>query len=178
MRLNKTEDRVIFYHNHIEKARESGVAVHEYCKLNGLKDSDFHSMRYRIEYKMKTDPEENQRLIDIINQAKSLNLSAQETSKQFNVTIKVVEKVKAHIRYQEIIAEYKKNTIPSSSGDLGFVRLSAPKMMPPPESKVETELLSPQNDIQISISQGIKVSISPNIDSHKIIKIIELLKDL
>jgi hypothetical protein len=42
----------------------------------------------------------------------------------------------------------------------------------------EHEVVEKQNDIEIIISKGVKVSISPNIDSMKIIKIIELLKDL
>jgi len=42
----------------------------------------------------------------------------------------------------------------------------------------QAEVIEPRNDIELSIAQGIKVLVSPNIDSMKIIKIIELLKDL
>ncbi len=40
------------------------------------------------------------------------------------------------------------------------------------------ELLEKRNDIELTITKGIKVTISPNIESEKIIKIIDLLKDL
>lgn len=42
----------------------------------------------------------------------------------------------------------------------------------------EPEVLSPKNDIELQISKGVRVLISPELDSMKIIKIIELLKDL
>lgn len=42
----------------------------------------------------------------------------------------------------------------------------------------QEEFVEKQNDIELIITKGVKVIISPNIDSMKIIKIIELLKDL
>src|SRR5207247_396248 len=40
------------------------------------------------------------------------------------------------------------------------------------------EVVEPRNDIELNITKGVKVIVSPNIDSIKIIKIIDLLKDL
>jgi len=40
------------------------------------------------------------------------------------------------------------------------------------------EIIESKNDIEINIAKGVKVSIAPNIEPLKIIKIIELLKDL
>jgi hypothetical protein len=40
------------------------------------------------------------------------------------------------------------------------------------------EVIEPQNDLEIIIGKGVKVSIAPNIDTMKVVKIIEFLKDL
>ena len=40
------------------------------------------------------------------------------------------------------------------------------------------EVIAPQNEVEIIIAQGVKVSIAPNIDTMKVVKIIEFLKDL
>lgn len=47
-----------------------------------------------------------------------------------------------------------------------------------PEAPPEPEVIAPQNDIELIITKGVRVLISPSLDSMKIIKIIELLKDL
>jgi hypothetical protein len=40
------------------------------------------------------------------------------------------------------------------------------------------DVIEAQNDIEITITKGVRVLISPSLESMKIIKIIELLKDL
>ena len=60
----------------------------------------------------------------------------------------------------------------------------APEPEPAPEPTREIapiqhhDVIEAQNDIEIAITKGVRVLISPSLDSMKIIKIIELLKDL
>jgi hypothetical protein len=47
-----------------------------------------------------------------------------------------------------------------------------------PEKPQEQEVIKAQNDIELIITKGVKVIVSPQIGTEKFIKIIELLKDL
>ena len=44
--------------------------------------------------------------------------------------------------------------------------------------ETQQEVVEKQNDIELIISKGVKVVVSPNVGTEKLIKIIELLKDL
>ena len=50
--------------------------------------------------------------------------------------------------------------------------------MPTPEVMQEAEVIEERNNIELTITKGVKVILSPEFETVKIIKIIELLKDL
>ena len=53
-----------------------------------------------------------------------------------------------------------------------------PQQIPEEPKQQETQVFEAQNDLELIISKGVRVIVSPQIDNLKLIKIIELLKDL
>lgn len=84
----------------------------------------------------------------------------------------------AHLNCTEQLSKLKNSQVDSP---MKFVQITREKDSVSEFSTLkepQEEFVEKQNDIELIITKGVKVIISPNIDSMKIIKIIELLKDL
>ena len=84
--------------------------------------------------------------------------------------------MRTHLRYLEVINRIKLNLdkSPPVNEEMTFRQVisSSPVVIPEPE------VIQAKNDIELTITKGVRVICSPNLDSMKLIKIIELLKDL
>lgn len=167
--LAENKEEVIKWYLHIQAHGKSGLNGPEYCRQNGLKYKDFSNKSFRINYK-KNRPEQYAECVDMVNKFEESGLTRCQFSIKYKVSKSVLSETITHLRCKEIIEEYLSKEEP-----MKLIQIT-PKIVPCKQP--EPEVVEKQNDIEIQITKGVKVSISPNIDSMKIIKIIELLKDL
>lgn len=172
--LKVSDEDVWYWHTHCEKQMESGLGITAYSRQFGVDYKRFSNMRYRVIYKKYSDPETYKILmnqaVQFMNSGKSVSKYCDE--KKANKS--QLKEALTHLRYLDEIERISKEKQPETK--MNFVQIAPqPQAIQP---HMEPEILEKQNDIEIIITKGVKVSISPNIDSMKIIKIIELLKDL
>jgi len=175
--LKVSDEHIWYWHKHCEKQMELGLSVKAYAEQFNVEYKRFSNIRYRIIYKKYSDPENYKK---ILKQAKEY-LASGEPIARFSGSRKlnprIISEMVTHLQYQERIERLtKEHEEPLEETKMNFVQVA--KQPQEIQQSTEAEVLEKQNDIEIIISKGVKVSISPNIDSMKIIKIIELLKDL
>ncbi|HEY1645922.1 MAG TPA: hypothetical protein VGF75_06165, partial [Candidatus Saccharimonadales bacterium] len=96
--------------------------------------------------------------------------------KSHDIDIKTLSTLATHLNYIDAIAEMKDKKEPKS---MQFIQVPQ-KLIPSdyPSSPIEPEVVKKQNDIELMISAGVKVVVAPEVGADKLIRIIELLKDL
>jgi hypothetical protein len=176
LNVKRSKDEVWYWYGVMEQFETSGMRQKEYCDQYDVHYKKFCSMRYRIIYKRDTHPELYKKLLPIGRKYLESGAAASKFAKEHDVTMNLLSEVGTHIGYLDLIEEIKHEKEPAK---MNFIKVPNPQSLPSHTvESPEPEIVEKQNDIEIIISKGVKVSISPNIDSMKIIKIIELLKDL
>ncbi len=178
MTIKKDHDEIWYWHLKIQEYKASGMRQKEYCTKYEIDYKRFCNMYYRMVYKSDTNPELYQKMIPITRKYIASGILASKFAKDNGVNIRMLSEMVTHLGYQDILHSIKKS---KEEQPLQFIQVPTVQSAlpsPPVEPEPEHEVLEKQNDIEIMITKGVKVSISPNIDSMKIIKIIELLKDL
>lgn len=171
--IKKDPQEIWEWYERLEEFKSSGMQPKEYCDEYKCEYKKFCNMRYRIDYKRETHPDLYNRLLPLGRMYLSSGQTASVFAKNHKIEPRHLSEIVTHIGYIDIIQEFieKKEEKPMKFIQVPTINLP----MPTPQ---EPEIVEKQNDLEIIISKGVKVSIAPNIDSMKIIKIIELLKDL
>lgn len=144
----------------------------KYCEKYDVDYNKFCNMRYRLVYK-RDQPELYAKLVSIRRKQLESGAPSAELAKAHGIKACHLSEIGTHLGYLDLLEEIKLEKEPSPMKFIHVPSVNLP--FPTPQ---EHEVLEQKNDLEISISKGIKVTIAPNIDSMKIIKIIELLKDL
>jgi hypothetical protein len=171
--IKRSDEEIWYWYERIEEHKKSGLGVKPWCDANSVEYKTMSNMIYRICWKSRTDPKTYEKIVPITKKFMQSGAPMSKFCKAHSVDIKLVSECATHLNYLEIIEKIKAEKEPKS---MNFVQVAAPSSQM--QSIQQGEILEKQNDIEIIIAKGVKVSISPNIDSMKIIKIIELLKDL
>ncbi len=174
-----SEDEVWFWYQHIETWKKSDMKYMEYCKTHNLDFTKFKNMQYRI-YHKRQDKEAYDKQVSLGRSCLSSGLSTRKFCKQNDTDEMTLKNIVLHLRYKDTIDRLLQEKgitrdmpiQPEVKQELTFKRFAAPQPIP------QAEVVEQQNDIEITITKGVKVSIAPSVDPMKIIKIIELLKDL
>lgn len=166
----------------VEDWKKSDLKQTQYCEKNNIPYRLFKNMYYRIEFRKRTDPREYERLLPIGREAMASPKSTAAFSRKVGIDRVVMNTVIMHLRWLDVIEEIKAEKGEQKEQiveEIKFIQVTPKTNIDPVlQEQQEAEVIEPQNDIEISICKGVKVSIAPNIDAMKIIKIIELLKDL
>lgn len=170
--IKKDHDEIWYWHQKIEEQRKSGMPQKEYCDEYEVDYKKFCNMRYRIEYKRETHPELYAKSVPIAKKYLKSGIPASKFAKENNIEVRILSELVTHLGYLDIIENIKNE----KESPMNFIQVPSKESLP--QTAPQCELVEKQNDIELIITKGVKVSISPNIDSMKIIKIIELLKDL
>jgi hypothetical protein len=175
LNIKRSKEEVWYWYEMMETYQKSGLIQTAFCKENNLDYKVFCNMRFRIIYKRDTEPKLYQKLMSIGREYMSLGYAkgSAEFAKKHGVNPRHLSEVATHIGYLDIIEEIKAEREPEQ---MKFVQVQHQGNLRAPVQ--EAEVVEKQNDLEIIIAKGVKVSISPNIDTMKVIKIIELLKDL
>lgn len=171
---------------HYQEWRETGKAQKEFCAQKNIPIGKFYNFIFRYDYK-KSNPKIYNQLLEKLNHYKELhaktNITCLDFTKKYCPEIKptILLDMQAHLNVLSKIESFKLNPpIINNVDDFQFIKLPSQKSPTPIVvlQEQKQEVLSPKNDVTLTIKQGITVTISPNIAGEKIIKIIELLKDL
>ncbi len=174
--IKKTHDEIWYWYLKVEAYKSSGMNPKKYCIEYEIDYKKFCNMIYRIDYRRQSHPDEYKKFIPLTRKFMASGAPISNFAKAHDVDIRVLSEMATHLRYTDIIESMKKA---KEEKPMQFIQV--PKVqgaLARPSIEPEHEIMEEQNDIEIMITKGVKVSISPNIDSMKIIKIIELLKDL
>lgn len=190
MALRVADEEVWYWYQTIEKYHESELTPGKFCKKFNIDYKTFRNRYLRIAYTGHTNPDQYAEWLDWFNKYQSSSLYISKFAKLHGIALASLSAMQTHRHYVDAIERLKieKGILPAK---MNFIQVPVTKPKPldfkAPSIKnigghiqkpEEAEVIEKQNDIEIIISKGVKVSISPNIDSMKIIKIIELLKDL
>ena len=182
-----------YWYQHIEKFKEHGKSKAAYCCEHNLDLKKFNNLYYRIAYIRDTSPI-YESICDLAREFRESTEGIKKFSENNNISASNLKAALTHVNYLDIIKRLKESnyTLPdnyqnsiecskkSKKTPMSFIKVpkSKDKKPEPLIPIVQEYKVIEQNDLEIIITKGVKVSISPNIDSMKIIKIIELLKDL
>lgn len=174
----KDEDIYLWY-GYITDSRKKNISGKRYCDENHLNYKKFCNMKQRFEYKKFSNPKSYEKLHvaateSIKNGIK--NGDVKSICSKYDIEASHLSEMRTHLRYLEVINRIKLNLdkSPPVNEEMTFRQVisSSPVVIPEPE------VIQAKNDIELTITKGVRVICSPNLDSMKLIKIIELLKDL
>lgn len=173
MMIKKDHDEIWYWYQKIEEFKTAGMPQKEYCDEYEIDYKKFCNMRYRIEYNSQSHPDLYPTLVKVARKYMASGAPASKFAKANDVDVRILSEMVTHLGYLDIIEGIK---LDKEEKPMKFVQIQHQGNLQSPVP--DAEIMEKQNDLEIIISKGVKVSISPNIDSMKIIKIIELLKDL
>lgn len=158
----------------IEDFKKSGLKARKYSIKNNLNHQKFCNFLFRIVYKSHTNPEWYKNMVTIVRKYMETGGSRDDFAKNNGINRTHLCQMVTHLNYVDLIEDlkYKKGL-----KNMNFIEVQNPT----PKKEIivsEPEVIDARNDIELIISKGIRVIIAPGIESMKIIKIIELLKDL
>ena len=178
MKITRSDEDIWFWYEHVNACASSGLRQVDYCRENKLDCKAFANAQYRMKFKMNHKYSNYQQLLPIARKCLETGVSSRRMAKESNVDARILKDMVTHVTYLDIIERIKQSKAVSEK-PMQFIQVpSVQSSESRPPMIQEHELMEKQNDIEITIATGVKVSISPSVDSMKIIKIIELLKDL
>ena len=183
----KKEEAWLYYNHFLlwkEEDKVNQISKTDYCAKHVLDYHKFTNYIFRIYWKSINDPKMYENVMAIMQEKKSWRGTTEGFAIKHNLLKRTVMEATTHLNYLDLMEEIKreKSVIQKPQEELKFLQIpSVQNTIPKREiefNESQPEVLEKQNDIEITISQGVKVCIAPNLNSMKIIKIIELLKDL
>lgn len=184
MQPQENED-LWFWYKHIEAWQQTELPAIEYCRAYDLDYRIFAAMRYKMIYRRENNPEQYAKFVALGREYQSSPLSREKFCKHSGISNRTLTDIVLHLNTLDRIEELKKL---KEQEPMNFIQVpktiskpniyKKPQEIEPVQVPQHAEVIEAQNDLEIIISKGVKVSISPNIDTMKVIKIIELLKDL
>jgi len=180
MALKLTDEEIWKWYQIILDQKTSSMSGVQYCKKNGIFYKTFSNTKHRMFSYKHSRPKEYEEYKEWSRLLSEGELQLTDFCRKHKIDrIKLIE-MNTHLNYQEILERLKKEKGEMEEPQMSFVQVKAPQSFLTTQSPPiqEPELVEAQNDIEITITKGVKVMISPQVDSTKIIKIIQLLKDL
>jgi hypothetical protein len=178
--MTKQDPKMIFeWHKILEKFNSSGMHAKQFCKENSINYEKFYRMKLRLEHKRYTDPDLYEKLVKLGRSYLTSGIPAGVFSKNHNINILDLSSISTHLRYLDAVQEMKEK------GNTGSMRLIEIPIVPftkggrsEPIEPTEPEVIKKQNSVELTITKGVKVVVSPEVGADKLLRIIELLKDL
>ncbi len=171
--IKRSDEEIWYWYERIEEMKKSGFGIKPWCDKNDVDYKIMSNMIFRLCWKSRTDLKTYEKIVPITRKFMESGAPMSKFCRAHGVDIKLVKECATHLNYLDILYKIKAQ---KEQSPMNFVQI--PTINLPMPTQQEHEVLEKQNDLEITITKGVKVSISPNIDSMKIIKIIELLKDL
>lgn len=184
MALRLPDDEIWKWYQIIKDQKKSGLAGMKYCKQHNIDYKKFANQRFRMFNIKDARPGEYKDMRKWSEKFLDSETPLTQFCRDNDVDRVKLMEMNTHVQYERVLARLKTEkgdeTKEEEKPNMNFVQLKNPTT---PKTFLaqpvqEHELVEAQNDIELKITKGVKVLISPQVDSMKIIKIIELLKDL
>ena len=156
----------------------------KYCQDNGLNYSTYVSRKRIILSHKYTKPNQYEKDVNFYNEFKKTDMSCvdfcnRDDCKISGFNANRLSHIINHIKVIEIIEKFKREgRLVEQEDPMNFLPVKPKVNRIVPNQEISHSFESAQNEIELKIKEGIRVIISSNVESRKIIKIIELLKDL
>lgn len=185
MALKITDDELWKWYCVLMEWKELGASKPTvFCRQHNIDITRFQAMKSRIFSLELTNPDIYAKRIELSKKYKGSAMSMLSFCKMYDANHITLVDFLTHLEYKASIERLKQTRERIYLGEgapepMNFVSLK-PSAIPPVQSVPiqSAEVIECQNDIELTITKGVRVLISPELDSTKIIKIIELLKDL
>lgn len=204
MTITISDEEIWYWYEWMEKfLAQEQHGQKAFCELHGLDYNTFCNRYYRIVYISRTKKKAYNKFVPIARKYMDSGMLPSKFIINHDISIRDLSMTCTHLGYLDRIEKLKAkngtisyermtpkmNFIPVISAPIPIsngggpsptepiVFEESPKLEPYTPNR-EPEVMEEQNDLEIMIKKGVKVSIAPNIDATKIIKIIEFLKDL
>lgn len=188
-----SNDEIKFWYDHCEGQKKTNFSLVNYCHKNKLDSKLFSNWKQRFnpwhgKYKMAKERE-----IELAELYQATNPPRNYFCNKHGLPVHRLSIILAHLGYMERLKEIYDEDINESKQKLDvevpehenqperqsmqFITRTEEMALPIPHAPM-AEVIEEQNHIELTITKGVKVTLSPEFPAEKIIKIIELLKDL
>lgn len=155
-----SEDEFWEWYLVLEGWKKSNLNIFQYSRTKGIEKNKLYNMNYVINYHANHEPEKFEEYKEIARKYLLSGMSAREAVDAYGINRNVLIKTSLYIRYQEIIEKKLK-------GEEGVMKfIAVPKVFEPenaPAPTHEPDVLKKQNDVELIISSGVKVVVSPEV---------------
>lgn len=170
-------DEIMKWYGIMQDFKESGLAQKQFCDAAKIDYKKFCNMRYRIISRSETNPDWYAKNVPIARRYMASDLIASKFSKANGISLGHLSELTTHLGYLDII-ESRLGGKETENPQPPMTFLKVPTVNLPFIQPREAEIVEARNDIELVITKGVKVIVSPELGTDKLIKIIELLKDL
>lgn len=187
--LRAIPEEIIYWHNLLLELKSSGKSIAKFAHEKNINEFDINNKRYRLEYKKYSEPQWYKKTLPLVREFMNEDLSAKEFSDLYGIKEGVLNDFVLHLQYIDIVESQKNSTEnpqeyqPNSPMEkMKFIQ--APMQKPPDEKKSIEPTSTHQvvevqkHTIELKIQQGITVTVSSEITSETILKIINFLKEI
>lgn len=187
--LRITDDEVWLYYWHYINCKEK--ISRKYTSINKIDYNKLYRFASRYNYLKKNNVVYEQHIY-LHKKYISSGMTPKRFCSENKISVNELSRIGTHLEYLATVERLKKErdisikpepsraSIPKSK-EMSFFNIPSSKneITPIDNTNVnKPEILNVRNDIEIVISKGVKVILSPSIDAQTIIKIIELLKEI
>lgn len=193
-------EEIKFWYEHCINQSKSRMSIINYAFKHKLDIKFFSNWKQRFNpWQAKYKPHKNREL-DLVKLYMATNPPRAYFCEKHDILTHRLSLVMAHLGYMEKLHEIYGETIPTCFTEnkidivipeeeymdiplkeqqpMTFITRNADPMQPTTHHAPEAEIMEERNPIELTITKGVKVIVSPELCPTKIIKIIELLKDL
>lgn len=173
------DEEIYLWYGYIKDSRDKNITGKHYCEIHNLSYKKFSNMKQRLQYKKFSNPDSYEKLYKAVIESITKNIGPKDIRNlciKHNICFQHFSEMKTHLRYLEVVEKMKIKADKKSSvaAEMTFRQIQPSN----PAVIDEPEIIQARNDIELTIINGVRVICSPELDSMKLIKIIELLKDL
>ena len=158
----------------ILKYQSQDLPQKQFCDANDIDYSQFCSKLFRIIYKKNREPELYEKWLPIARKYLESGMPRNKFVKIHDISIRFLSEMATHLRYVDTIEEMRA----VKEKNMNFIKVPTINLPMTTQVEPQHEVLKKQNDLELIISCGVKVVVSPEVGADKLIRIIELLKDL
>lgn len=178
---NKTKLNIWKWFKIVEEYETHEITMPAFAKKKNIKIDDFRHYRRLINLFTKTNPELQIERKQLYDQYLESGLSVPKFCTEQGANKTILKIAVDHFRAREVIAEAQENPniVAEWEKSMEFIKAPVIKSASFPTSRqTEPEVIKKQNDVELIISKGVKVVVAPEVGADKLVRIIELLKDL
>jgi len=160
-------ENIYHWYEIVNEYKKSGLSLELFSKEKNIPCSKLSHYNHIFGFVGRQKSSVKNRILAACNEYDSKpNLTIKFISEKYSISPSTIKTALADLKYTEIIEGVNKE----KSEKMNFITIH------PQEKKMEVEIISKKNDIELSIKEGIKIICSPEVSSEKIVMIIEFLK--